>query len=165
MTPEEARRAGLRDSILRRLEDLPRQYAALENAMASFGDDFDRDAFAVAFESADDLDAYNRVQAIEQGFTRLQNYVVELAAAGAELAGLRGKARAHARRDLELLRDAGMLSGAACERLVQLQAIRNLVQHAYAELDAGQLHEAVQVLDAELPAFARAYRRWIDRYL
>lgn len=158
--PGDARSRGLRDAILRRLEDLPRQYASLETAMASFGDEFDRGAFASAFTS-DDLEAYNRAQAIEQGFTRLQNYVVELAGAGAELAGLRGKARAEARRDLELLRGAGVISASLAERLAGLQRMRNALQHACIDLDPSELHAAVLALHDAIPTFTRALRDWI----
>lgn len=156
----DARSRGLREAILRRLEDLPRQYAALQTAMSSFGDEFDRTAFASALEG-DDLDAYNRAQAIEQGFTRLQNYVVELAGAAAELAGLRAKARAEARRDLELLRDAGVLSASLAERLAGLQRMRNALQHADIDLDPGELHAAVLALHDAIPSFTRALRDWI----
>src|ERR1700736_2293854 len=75
-------------TIVRHLEDLPRQYAALENAMAAFGDDFDLQQFKVAYNTTEDMNAYNRVQAVERSVGRVQNYVGELADAGAKLVGL-----------------------------------------------------------------------------
>jgi hypothetical protein len=41
--------------IIRHLEDFPRQYAALERAMAAFGGDFDLRRFKEAFDTNDDL--------------------------------------------------------------------------------------------------------------
>ena len=75
-------------AIVRHLEDLPRQYAALEHAMASFGEDFDLQQFKAAYNTSDDMDAYNRVQAVERALGRVQNYVGELAEAGVKLAAL-----------------------------------------------------------------------------
>ena len=75
-------------AIVRHLEDLPRQYAALEHAMASFGEDFDLQQFKAAYNTSEDMDAYNRVQAVERALGRVQNYVGELADAGVKLAGL-----------------------------------------------------------------------------
>jgi hypothetical protein len=63
--------------IIACLADFPRQYAALERAMASFGGDFDLRQFKAAFETTDDLDAYNRVQAVERGLGRVQNFVAD----------------------------------------------------------------------------------------
>jgi hypothetical protein len=60
-------------AIVRHLEDLPRQYAALEHAMASFGQDFDLHEFKAAYNTAEDMDAYNRVQAVERALGRVQN--------------------------------------------------------------------------------------------
>src|SRR6202011_6350516 len=75
-------------TIVRHLEDLPRQYAALENAMAAFGEDFDLQPFKAAYNTTEDMDAYNRVQAVERAVGRVQNCVGELADGGAKLAGL-----------------------------------------------------------------------------
>ncbi len=75
-------------AIVRHLEDLPRQYAALEHGMASFGTDFDLQQFKAAYSTAEDMDAYNRVQAVERALGRVQNYVGELAEAGVKLAAL-----------------------------------------------------------------------------
>ena len=65
--------------VVRHLEDFPRQYAALETAMAAFGDDFDLVRFKQAFDTTEDMEAYNRVQAVERALGRVQNFVAELA--------------------------------------------------------------------------------------
>ena len=56
--------------------------------MAAFGGDFDLKQFKAAFETSDDLDAYNRVQVVERALGRVQNFVADLAQAGAKLAQL-----------------------------------------------------------------------------
>src|ERR1700680_5149394 len=95
--PSLADRSRWRRDIVRRLEDFPRQYSALENAMAVFGEDFDLQAFKEAFNTSEDMDAYNRVQAVERAVSRLQNFVAELAEAGVKLAQLsRGPGKAQA---------------------------------------------------------------------
>src|ERR1039457_4696059 len=91
MTVPEPRKVDLkrwRHDIVRHLEDFPRQYAALERAMEVFGGDFDLRQFKEAFDTTDDIDAYNRVQAVERSLGRVQNFVADLAQAGAKLAQL-----------------------------------------------------------------------------
>ena len=102
-----------RDAIERHLEDLPRQYAALEHAMASFGENFDVQQFKAAYNTSEDMDAYNRVQAVERALGRVQNYVGELAEAGVELAALPRAADSHgssAQQAFEAMRDAKIIT-------------------------------------------------------
>ena len=84
--PRKVDRQRWRREIVRHLEDFPRQYAALEAAMAWFGGNFDLQEFKKAFDTTDDMEAYNRVQAVERAVGRVQNYVAELAQAGVKLA-------------------------------------------------------------------------------
>ena len=101
-------------TIVRHVEDLPRQYAALENAMAAFGEDFDLQQFKAAYNTTKDMDAYNRVQAIERAVARVQNYVGELADVGAKLVGLPRPPMesdgSQAQQAFEALRDAGVIA-------------------------------------------------------
>ena len=101
--------------IVRHLEDFPRQYAALENAMGAFGEEFDLQAFKQAFNTSDDLNAYNRVQALERAVGRVQNYVAELALAGSRLAQLptvsADRHSPQAQQAFEGLREAKVIGG------------------------------------------------------
>lgn len=117
--PRPVERRRWQASIVRHLEDFPRQYAALESAMGTFGDDFDLPAFKQAFETGDDMEAYNRVQALERAVGRVQNFVAELAEAGVRLAALPPAAGADpsASRAFEALRDADVIDGRLCRRL------------------------------------------------
>lgn len=69
------------------LAAFPRQYDALESAMAAFGEGFELASFKCAFTTEEDMVAYNRVQAVKPA-GRVQNYIAELAEAGIRLAGL-----------------------------------------------------------------------------
>jgi hypothetical protein len=78
--------ALMRREVAVRLDDLPRQLLALESAMEEFGLDFELSEFKLAFEGKSGIKAYNKVQAVERAFSRVQNYVVELAEYGSRLA-------------------------------------------------------------------------------
>lgn len=166
--PKKADRNRWRLRIQQTLEDFPRQYDALESAMGAFGDDFDIDAFKEAYETRTDMDAYNRVQAVERALGRVQNYVAELAIAGVNLAGLDLAGTDHdgqAQRAFEALRNAEVLDGALCRRLKRAQQARILVEHAYVEAPAGNVHRAAELVHDTSTEFLLAYRAWIVQYL
>ena len=72
--------------------------------MASFGTNFDLQQFKAAYSTAEDMDAYNRVQAVERALGRVQNYVGELAEAGVKLAALPRSADGHGSADTDRVR-------------------------------------------------------------
>ena len=155
-------------AIVRHLEDLPRQYAALEHAMASFGEDFDLQQFKAAYNTADDMDAYNRVQAVERALGRVQNYVGELAEAGAKLAALPRPADSHRSSTeiaFEAMRDAKVISASLCRRLVQARNARTRIEHSYVETPAGDVHRAAILVRDTARDFAGSYRDWIEPFL
>jgi hypothetical protein len=157
-----------RRAVVRHLEDLPRQYAALENAMAAFGDDFDLQQFKAAHNTTEDMDAYNRVQAVERAVGRVQNYVAELAQAGAKLAELPKAIDGYgseAQQAFEALRDAGILRRGLCRQLVQAQNARTRIEHSYVKTPAGDVHRAATLVRDAARDFLRAYRTWIEPYL
>jgi len=80
--------ALMRREVAVRLDDLPRQLLALESAMEEFGPNFELSEFKPAFEGNSGIKAYNKVQAVERAFSRVQNYVVELAEYGSKLTAL-----------------------------------------------------------------------------
>lgn len=155
--------------IVRHLEDLPRQYAALETAMAGFGEDFDLRRFKKAFETTQDMEAYNRVQALERAVGRVQNYLAVLAEAGMRLAALPrppiGPDGSPAQQAFEALRDAEVIDGALCRRLIRAQRARSMIEHSYVQTPAGDVHRAAELVHDAAQAFLGPYRRWIDAYL
>jgi hypothetical protein len=155
-------------AIVRHLEDLPRQYAALEHAMASFGEDFDLQQFKAAYNTDEDMDAYNRVQAVERALGRVQNYVGELAEAGVKLAGLPRPAETHRSPTeiaFEAMRDAKVISTSLCRRLVQAQNARTRIEHSYVQTPAGDVHRAAVLVRDTARDFIGSYRDWIEPYL
>ncbi len=155
-------------AIVRHLEDLPRQYAALEHAMASFGEDFDLQQFKAAYNTTEDMDAYNRVQSVERALGRVQNYVGELAEAGVKLAGLPRPADTH-RSPTEIafgaMRDAKVISASLCRRLVQAQNARTRIEHSYVQTPAGDVHRAAVLVRDTARDFIGSYRDWIKPFL
>jgi hypothetical protein len=172
MADREARKVDERRrrlTVVRHLEDLPRQYAALENAMAAFGEDFDLRQFKAAYNTTEDMDAYNRVQAVERAVGRVQNYVGEIADAGAKLAGLptppMESGGSQALQAFEALRDAGVIGRGLCRRLVQAQNARTRIEHSYIQTPAGDVHRAATLVRDSARDFVGSYRSWIEPYL
>lgn len=167
--PSKVDRNRWRNSILDHLKDLPRQYSALENAMAAFGDDFDPRAFKLAFDTDTDFDAYNRVQAVERAALRVQEYVGALAENGAKLAELPGPASGVGASDVErafaALRDAHVIDGELSRRLVRAQGARRRIEHSYVRVAAGDVHRAAQLIHDATRDFIAAYQGWIAPYL
>jgi hypothetical protein len=155
-------------AIVRHLEDLPRQYAALEHGMASFGEDFDLQQFKAAYNTAEDMDAYNRVQAVERALGRVQNYVGELAEAGVKLAGLPRPADTHRSPTeiaFEAMRDAKVIGTSLCRRLVQARNARTRIEHGYVQTPASDVHRAAILVRDTARDFIGSYRDWIEPYL
>lgn len=171
MPDGDARPADLkrwRSAIVGHLEDLPRQYAAFEHAMASFGEDFDLQQFKAAYNTSDDMDAYNRVQAVERALGRVQNYVGELAEAGVKLAALPRPADTHRSSTeiaFEAMRDAKIISASLCRRLVQAQSARTRIEHSYVQTPAGDVHGAAILVRDTARDFIGSYRDWIEPFL
>jgi uncharacterized protein YutE (UPF0331/DUF86 family) len=157
-----------RREIVDLLEDFPRQHAALETAMAAFGDDFDLAHFKRAYETETDMDAYNQVQAVERALGRVQNYVADLSIAGAKLAGLplsEANHEAAAQRAFTTLRDAKVIGAELCRRLVRAQKARTMIEHSYVKVPAGNVHPAAKLVHESALNFIRQYRNWIEGYL
>lgn len=167
--PSKTDRARWRDSIVEHLGDFPRQYRALETAMAPFGDDFDLPEFKSAFDTTDDFEAYNRAQALERAVTRVQNYVGELAENGAKLAGLpppAGDAGGSAvERAFQALRETGVIDGNLCRRLIRAQDARRSIEHSKVKVNAGDVHRATNLVYEAAADFIRKYRDWIEPFI
>ena len=165
--PSGAQRGRWESEIVEHLEDFPRQYAALENAMAEFGDGFDLQAFKAAFDSTTDMDAYNRAQAVERALGRVQNYVAQLSITGAKLGGLqlpKGD-ESEAARAFTALRDAGVIGKALCRKLRRAQKARAMIEHSYVKVPAGNVHQATELIVSGAREFIGRYRNWVEEYL
>ncbi len=165
--PSQRQRDRWRAEIVDHLEDFPRQYAALQNAMGEFGEGFDLKAFKAAFESTSDMDAYNRAQAVERALGRVQNYVAQLSITGARLAGLElpKTGEGDAARAFGALKDAGAIGGALCRKLRRAQKARTMIEHSYVGVPAGNVHQAAELVTASAREFIGPYRDWVEDYL
>jgi uncharacterized protein YutE (UPF0331/DUF86 family) len=165
--PSGRQRDRWRGEITEHLEDFPRQYAALENAMAEFGEGFDPREFKAAFESTTDMSAYNHAQAVERALGRVQNYVAQLSITGAKLASLRlaKSDQSEAARAFGTLRDAGVISGALCRNLRRAQKARTMIEHSYVKVPAGTVHQAAELILSSARDFIGSYRDWVEQYL
>ncbi len=163
----EAQRNRWRSEILDHLEDFPRQYAALENAMASFGAEFDLKAFKVAYETNTDMDAYNRAQAVERALGRVQNYVAQLSIAGARLAGLRipKTEESEAAKAFGALKEARVIGAELTRKLRRAQKARAAIEHSYVQVPAGNVHRAAELILSAAREFIGPYRSWVEKYL
>jgi uncharacterized protein YutE (UPF0331/DUF86 family) len=166
--PRKVDRKRWQRDIIRHLEDFPRQYAALERAMAAFGGDFDLQQFKDAYNTLDDLDAYNRVQAVERALGRVQNFVADLAQAGVKLAQLPRASDTQgsdAHQAFAALRDARVIGGALCRRLTRAQDARTMIEHGYIQVPAGHVHRAAELIHDAALDFIGRYRVWIEPHL
>lgn len=147
---------------------ISRQYAALEHAMASFDTNFDLQQFKVAYNTSEDMDAYNRVQAVERALGRVQNHVGAVAEAGVKLAMLPRPADSHQSSTeiaFKALRDAKIISARLCGRLVQAQNARTRIEHGYVQTPAGDVHRAAILVRDTARDFIGSYRDWIEPFL
>lgn len=136
--------------------------------MAAFGGDFDVRQFKQAFNTTDDIDAYNRVQAVERALGRVQNFVADLAQAGVKLAQLPSAPQAHgpaSHQAFAALREAGVIDGELCRRLTRAQDARTMIEHGYIGTSAGRVHQAAELVHEGARDFIGRYRTWIEPHL
>lgn len=166
--PRKSDLARWRREVVEHLADFPRQYTALETAMAAFGEDFELAAFKKAYETTTDMEAYNRAQVVERALARVQNYVADLSIAGVRLAHLKPAGANHegaAQRAFTTLAEAEVISRALCGRLKRAQKARTLIEHSYVTVPAGNVHSAAGLIHAPAREFLGPYRTWIEAYL
>ncbi|HEY5046128.1 MAG TPA: hypothetical protein VII53_09765 [Solirubrobacteraceae bacterium] len=140
----------------------------MERAMAAFGGDFDLRAFKEAFDTMEDMDAYNRVQVVERALGRVQNFVADLAQAGVKLAQLPRVPEVQgsgAHQAFAALREAKVIDGELCRRLTRAQDARSMIEHDYIETSAGRVHQAAELVHDTALDFIGRYRKWIEPHL
>lgn len=149
------------------LTSLPREHEALEFAMAEFGASFDLKELKRALQPNADVALYSRVQALERATTRVQNILADLAIAGAKVGELElPKIGAGvADRSYEALKEGGVISAALSRRLRTAQRMRNLIEHDYDTVSAGDLHKVAQEVRGLGIEFTRPFRDWVGPLL
>ena len=168
MSPANLRKAE-RKRLVRRIaahiEDFPWQYTALESAMSPFGEKFDLVQLKDAFNTKEDVEAYNRAQALERAVGRVQGYVGDMALDGVRLVGLPRKPAGgegfRAKHAFEALRSAEVIDGHLCRRLIRAQNMRSEIEHEYLRLPVGKVHEATVLVHESSAEFFGLYCGWI----
>jgi hypothetical protein len=156
-----------RTKILAHLEDFDRQLDLLGHGIETFGETFDVKEFKRAFAGEAGVAAALRVQALERSFSRVQNYMGQLALDGALVAELE-LPRIHegeVARAFEALKEAKVINGSLCRRLKDAQRARAAIEHDYVGLAAGDVHRAVKTVAKAAPEFIGRYKPWIAPYL
>lgn len=136
--------------------------------MAAFGDDFDLSLFKSAYETSNDMDAYNRVQTVERALCRVQNYVGDLTIAAVKLAGLELPRETHTSPTVQALTamlNAGVISPPLLRTLTRAQEGRTRIEHSYVTVPAGDAHRAAMTVRASSREFIAAFRLWIEPIL
>lgn len=155
--------------IVGHLGDFPRQVAALESAMAEFGEDFDLGRFKDAYEAVDDLRIYNRVQSVERAIGRVQNYLADLSVDGVRLAGLpvgdHADGDSKAKPYFDALRAEKIIDADVCRRLEDGQKARSRLEHEYLGVPAGDVHRAAATVSRVATDFIDPFRAWIEPFL
>lgn len=152
----------LRLQIEEILGELPEHRGVLGVAMEQFGEPFELDALSDAATS-DDWQALGRVRMLERAFEVLQNYLFDLASIGlAEARRLHVAAGAAEGAPFERLRDLDVITDESCRALVEMQTLRNRLQHAYSRVAPGELHKNVLAMQSELGDFVSRFERWFS---
>ncbi len=136
--------------------------------MLAFGESFDLHEFKKAFNTNEDIDAYNRVQALERALGRVQNFIADLAQDGVKLAQLPSAPDQHispTNKAFAALHQAGVISGQLRKRLMRAQEARSVIEHGYIETSASQVHAAAVLIHSCARDFIVPYRGWIETYL
>jgi len=63
------------------------------------------------------------------------------------------------------LREAGVIDGGLCRRLMRAQDARTMIEHGYVETSAGRVHQAAELVHDSARDFIGRYRTWVQPYL
>lgn len=148
--------------IGRRIRSLAKHRAALDAAVAEFGEDLDASAWEEAFSSDDPGDT-NKVMAVTGGYSTLIKNYVELLKASARLTGLMPGRRPNAERCFEAIRDDGGLTKPQVELVKELYRFQGRMEHVSPDLSAEEIRDAILRLRDELPGLIEHTLAWLGR--
>lgn len=144
------RRSTLITALKRRLLDTRDQVGALRAACSRFGDDFDEQAFASAWNSSD-ADAKLPALAVQAAYENSINGAIRIAQELSELAGWTpANLEPSSTAALKALRENGLIASAKVhQQLKDAYRQRGSLQHDYANTLAREIHEQTRAtLDA-----------------
>jgi len=136
------RRSTLITALKRRLLDTRDQVNALRAACSRFGDDFDEQAFASAWNSSD-ADGKLPALAVQAAYENSINGAIRIAQELSELAGwIPANTEPTSAEALKALRENGLIATAKIhQQLKDAYAQRSSLQHDYANTLARDIHE------------------------
>lgn len=164
-SPKESRSRTRLRKVVARMERLEVDRASLVNALGKFAG---ADEFVTAWVSTDS-ETMNQVEAVERGYEKIVNSLVEIAdlveseAIGQDKVS---SAKADGPGRWERLAAAGAISRARADRLGDIATVRNRLQHGYGGLEpvAGrEIYTAAERLLSEAPATVRDLGPWVDK--
>jgi hypothetical protein len=147
------------ENILVRLERMIAQERALRRALEAFSDLAEwQAAFACT-----DPDVINlRVLPVKGNFEALVNHMCEIVKRSHRLADLEPITKSRTvERYVRAVGEAGGLTETQVDRLVELNVMRNRLQHASPDVAADEVWELARVLPRSLAAMRRKLLRWL----
>jgi hypothetical protein len=136
---------------------------ALELAIEEgYGGNLDASEWRASFDSTDPHDAL-RTMAVTACHSAILNSYVEIlrASAGARLLGLSPHRRPHATQVFEVVQADGGLTVSQAVLLSEIYVLEGRLEHASPDVDAGEVHEAVERLRKALPGLVEGARDWL----
>ena len=154
--------------IIDRFKRLGPQKRALAVTLRPFVVDgrFDGKVWDHAFGS-DEPDVIAQVIAVTGAYQALVNHLVEMLHAAGRLVSLeacRGDTKPPAPRLIDAVREDGGLTAHQADVLKRLYQTRNELQHASLDVQADEVHAAIELLDKTIGRLVTSYVKWLDRY-
>jgi uncharacterized protein YutE (UPF0331/DUF86 family) len=146
--------------LKRILEQVPVAREQLLVAVEDLGPNFDVAAIQAAMQSGDPRER-NKVAVVERELDVLIAYLEELASRGLAEGRRLDVVPAGTGRAFDQLADLGVMTEAAAQRLADVKDLRNQLAHAYPPANWRSLHQAVEVLRAELDSYMVKVADWL----
>jgi uncharacterized protein YutE (UPF0331/DUF86 family) len=140
--------------IAQRISGLVTDYRTLQLILAEVSEVGYREALA----SRDPQRLKDVVYPLERAFEIANDYVVELVALGLEELG---QTPIDGPTDLQAFRDEGVLPRRLTDQLARIHRARNDLTHDYPDVRAATIYEACRAQVKVIPAFLRAYAKWL----
>jgi uncharacterized protein YutE (UPF0331/DUF86 family) len=141
-------------------EQIPVAREQLLVAVEDLGSSFDVAAIQAAMQSGDPRER-NKVAVVERELDVLIAYLEEMASRGLSEGRRLGAVPAGAGGPFDRLVDLGVITEAAAQRLTDVKDLRNQLAHAYPPANWRSLHQAVEVLRAELDNYTVKMADWL----
>jgi uncharacterized protein YutE (UPF0331/DUF86 family) len=146
--------------LKRILEQIPVAREQLLVAVEDLGPSFDVAAIQAAMQSGDPRER-NKVAVVERELDVLVAYLEELASRGLSEGRRMGVVPTGTGRAFNQLAELGVISEAVARRLADVKDLRNQLAHAYPPANWRSLHQAVEVLGAEMDSYAVKVADWL----